>query len=547
MRTRWWLFALVALLIGCSARSQDEAAPPAAGPGAGAPAADPGPPHPLEGAWELRMERTVWWPNLVPGSLVVSRGPKGPRASLTFDPMWGVDPKRIVLEPSTGDAVRFRLEFAPGETMAIVTGTVRDDVFVGEIAWEGAEPRETCFISASRLAPQRRFEPDSASSASDALPPETDLGSAGLDAAALDRLLFYAGRYDTDSLVVAKHGRLVCDRTFLRPRGVAETDAITRGIASLAIPLLVEEGKLPRDLATPLVTWFPEWKSDERKSRITLRHVLTHTSGLAFTATGASSDYLGSALRAAAGREPGTRFEENAQAFELVSGVITKAAGEQADTYLERRVLRPLGITRWRWPRDAAGNVPTYGGLEISGPDLARIGAMLADGGQWKGQQVVPKWWIDAIATPSEVNEEMGLAWSLMRDPAQETVFQTQAKLGRLQELGFADAPRLAPLVGKSFENRRAWWKAAGDLLGREATKALYGHLQHPDVGGELRGPVSCFYLHGSKGQYLLVFPEQHLVVVRGRRGFAEKELPAEVAASPVFRDLPRLARELLW
>ena len=486
MRTRWWLFALVALLIGCSARSQDEAAPPAAGPGAGAPAADPGPPHPLEGAWELRMERTVWWPNLVPGSLVVSRGPKGPRASLTFDPMWGVDPKRIVLEPSTGDAVRFRLEFAPGETMAIVTGTVRDDVFVGEIAWEGAEPRETCFISASRLAPQRRFEPDSASSASDALPPETDLGSAGLDAAALDRLLFYAGRYDTDSLVVAKHGRLVCDRPFLRPRGVAEP-------------------------------------------------------------TGASSDYLGSALRAAAGREPGTRFEENAQAFELVSGVITKAAGEQADTYLERRVLRPLGITRWRWPRDAAGNVPTYGGLEISGPDLARIGAMLAAGGQWKGQQVVPKWWIDAIATPSEVNEEMGLAWSLMRDPAQETVFQTQAKLGRLQELGFADAPRLAPLVGKSFENRRAWWKAAGDLLGREATKALYGHLPHPAVGGELRGPVSCFYLHGSKGQYLLVFPEQHLVVVRGRRGFAEKELPAEVAASPVFRDLPRLARELLW
>lgn len=535
----------VASLLGCASASGQDAKPLAPATEAPATAVESAPAHPLEGLWELRMERTVWWPHLVPGSLVVSRGPNGLRASLTFDPMWGIDPKPLAMEPVAGDASRFSLAFSPGETLATVEGTVRDGVFVGEIDWAGAEPPEKCFISASRLAPLRRFEPDSFS---DALPIEPDPSRVGIDAAALDRILLYAERYDTDALLVVKDGHLVCDRTFLRPRSLCDTDALTMGIASLAIPLLVEDGKLPRELDVPLITWFPEWKSDARKSRITLRHVLTHTSGLAgYAATTAGSDYLALSANCAAVREPGTVFEYNSQAIELLSGVIAKAAGEQADTYLDRRLFRPLGITRWQWARDGAGNVPTYGNLELGGQDLARIGSMLADRGRWQDKQVVPQWWVDEMAAPSALNEEMGLVWSLLRDPRTETVVQTQAKLDRLKLDGYADAARLAPLVGKSFESRFAWWKAAGDLLGRDGATALYAHLPHPAVGGELRGPVSWMFLRGTNGQYLLVSPAQHLAVVRNRRGFAEKELPADIAQRAGFGDLPALVQDLVW
>ncbi len=533
MLRRTALVFVASLAAVTTAGAQDKPAPEANATAA---------PSPIEGLWELRMERKVWWPYCVPGSMVVSRGPNGLRASVTFDPMWGIDPKRATVDV-VGDKVRVALDFRLGEPIAIVTGTVALDVLTGEVDWPSNQAPETCPISAYRLAPQRRLELDSSAAK---LPLETDPTRVGIDAASLDRLIVYAGRYDTDSLVVVKDGRVVCDRTFLRPRATCDTDAVTQGVASLAIPLLAEDGKIPRDLDTPLSTWFPDWKTDARKSRITLRHVLTHTSGLGYHA-GGGGDYLAPAVASAAVREPGEKFEQSAQAMELLAGIVAKAAGEQVDTYLDRRLFRPLGIARWRWPRDDAGNVPTYGALCLSGPDLARVGTMLADGGRWQDQQLVPAWWIEQMLVPAAANEEMGLAWRLMRDPAKETVVQTQERLDRLKQDGFADADKLAPMVGKTYQGRDAWWKAASDLLGKSGSKALYDLLGYHAVGGEIRGPVGWAYLSGSDGQYLLFSREQRLAVVRLRRPFAAKELPQDIAQRVGFGDLPALARALTW
>jgi CubicO group peptidase (beta-lactamase class C family) len=546
------LMCLAVLVCCCGAVAQDTAPAPAApaetpasadAPAPAAPAEAPA--HPLEGLWELRMERTLWWPYLVPGSLVVSRGPNGLRASLTFDPMWGIDPKRLTVEPVSGETVRLTLFLVGEEPIAIVEGTVKDGVFVGQIDWKGAKPPEKCFISASRLAPLRRLEVDSQGGP---LRLASDPGSVGIDAASLDRLILYAGRYDTDSLVVVKDGSIVCDRTFLRPRCTCETDIVTQAVASLAIPLLVEDGKLPRELDTQLSTWFPAWKTDATKSKITLRHVLTHSTGLAqYDRDSVNGDYVAAAVAAAAVREPGERCEYNSQAIELLSGVVAKAAGEPIDTYLERRLLRPLGIGRCRWPRDDAGNAPAYGALYLSGPDLARVGSLLADGGRWQGKQLVPKWWIDEMLVPSATNEEMGLVWNLVRDPAKETVFQTQAKLDRLKQYGFVDTARLAPLVGKSFESRGAWWQAVKGILGEAGAKALHERLPYDAVGGELRGPVEWAYLRGSNGQCVVVSPERRLAVARLRRPFAENELPEDVKQRAGFHDLVALVRDLTW
>jgi hypothetical protein len=119
------------------------------------------------------------------------------------------------------------------------------------------------------------------------------------------------------------------------------------------------------------------------------------------------------------------------------------------------------------------------------------------------------------------------------------------ARLDRLRDAGWTDAERLAPLVGKTFDGRRAWWMAVSDTIGRDRAQALYKFLPHPAVGGELRGPVSCVYHTGSLGQYLLVFPEKRLVVVRQRRGFGEKELTEREAADAGFGDILKLARDL--
>jgi len=519
--------------------AQDE--PPPAKPDAPASVA----PHPLEGLWDLRMERHVWWPYAVPGSLAVSPGPKGLRASVTFDPMWGLHPMPVEVAPADGDKVRFTVE-AFGSVRVRVEGVVKDDVFSGEAHWDDANPKETCGLIAERVATTRRFEPDTSERS---FPVEANPAKVGVDPAALDRLIRYAGRYDTDALVVVKDGKLLCDRTFLRPRGPCTMQSITKVVSSLAIPLLVEESKLSRDLDAPLTTWYPEWKGDARKSRITLRHVLTHTSGLAADGTNAmqsQSDYLAYALKSGAVHEPGTKWEYSNQAMELLSGILSKAAGEQVDQYLARRVFRPLGIERWRWTRDGAGNTPTYAGLDLEAADVARIGRLVAERGRADGKQIVPEWWFDEIVKPGAVNEEVGLVWWLLRDEKDETVVQTKERLDRLKAAGFADADKLAPLVGKSFDGRSAWFKAVRGILDDAAGKRLRDCLPYPSVGGEIRGRVSCVYHSGSMGQYLLVFPESKLIVVRQRRGFAENELSDDAKSRAGFGDITKLAMDLV-
>ena len=53
----------------------------------------------------------------------------------------------------------------------------------------------------------------------------------------------------------------------------------------------------------------------------------------------------------------------------------------------------PLGIKRWHWSRDRAGNVRTYAGLSLLPRDLARIGLLLLHGGVWRGRRIIAESW----------------------------------------------------------------------------------------------------------------------------------------------------------
>ena len=58
--------------------------------------------------------------------------------------------------------------------------------------------------------------------------------------------------------------------------------------------------------------------------------------------------------------------------------------------------VAPLGITEWEWPYSPSNEPMTGGGLRLRSRDLAKISAMLIDGGRWKGKQIAPKSWVDS-------------------------------------------------------------------------------------------------------------------------------------------------------
>ena len=67
---------------------------------------------------------------------------------------------------------------------------------------------------------------------------------------------------------------------------------------------------------------------------------------------------------------------------------------------------QPLGIDRVQWNRASEGTGMGGGGTRYRARDIARIGELLRDGGQWRGRQVISAAWITAMLTPRAVPRE---------------------------------------------------------------------------------------------------------------------------------------------
>lgn len=327
-----------------------------------------------------------------------------------------------------------------------------------------------------------------ASIADDWLPRATSV-ELGVDGAAVDALIRGARAAESDALLVVKDGRVLVERTFGRPRGLIETLSMTKSLAALAVLALVADGKIA-SLDAPLSTWLSDFASGEKAS-ITLRHVLTHTSGLAH---GSDADALGAAPdRAAYARSrrvvstPGSRFSYSNEATQLLALIIEAASGVPADALVKERFFTPLGITDHDWARDRSGKPQTYYGARLHARDLATIGLLLLDGGRWRSRELLPP---DLVA-------------SLSRSSAQN------------------------PHYGLLF------W------LRYEGSRTAMGNLEPPV------GPQIGYFAIGGLGQRLAIYPEARLVAVRQhRRRSRDPAYEKKVTWNDFFGRLEPLVRQ---
>jgi CubicO group peptidase (beta-lactamase class C family) len=148
-------------------------------------------------------------------------------------------------------------------------------------------------------------------------------------------------------------------RVPVRLQTVFPAGSITKQFTATAIMMLVEEGKLALD--DHLTTFFPDappaWKP------ITVRHLLTHTSGIPDIFGGTEDslytkgvvdfhrDYSEEDLeRAFAAQpldfEPGSRWSYSNAGYQLLGFVIRRVTGQDYATFLRERILLPLGMTQ---------------------------------------------------------------------------------------------------------------------------------------------------------------------------------------------------------
>ena len=208
--------------------------------------------------------------------------------------------------------------------------------------------------------------------------------------------------------------------------------SVSKTVSSIIIGVAITRGDFKASLDTPVLSYFDLAKVknvDERKRRITLRHVLTMTTGLDWNEEVAYDDPKNDSSRMEAAddwvqyvidrpmaQEPGKVFNYSSGVSELLAYIFEKETGKDIEQYGAKHLFAPLGI-EYFWKRTPLGVVDTEGGLFLKNSDLAKIGYLYLGGGLWDGKQIVSKEWVQESVsplTPAEEDFKYGFKWWLL-------------------------------------------------------------------------------------------------------------------------------------
>ena len=162
-----------------------------------------------------------------------------------------------------------------------------------------------------------------------------------------------------------------------------------------------------------------EWRRDPRKSQITIRQLLNFSDGI----DGAShlhrqsiADRNAMAIQLPLVAQPGSAFTYGPSHLQIFSELLRrKLNGRGTSSYLEERLLNPLGIASLEYKKDARGNPLLASGFELSAREWARLGELVLGQGNYHGRQIVRPDLLPSAFVGSSANPAYGLTFWLNR------------------------------------------------------------------------------------------------------------------------------------
>ena len=192
-------------------------------------------------------------------------------------------------------------------------------------------------------------------------------------------------------------------------RSTQTSFSTAKSFASALVGIAIEEGHIG-SVEDPITEYIPELKGPGM-DEITIRHLLTMSSGLKYSGEGGGGGPLGDdaktyydpnlrelALTVEPEVEPGTRWEYNNYHPLLLGMILERATDRPVATYFSQKIWQPLGMEAdgsWSLDSEASGFEKMESGINGRAIDFAKFGRLYLNGGEWNGKQVVPTRWVD--------------------------------------------------------------------------------------------------------------------------------------------------------
>ena len=261
-----------------------------------------------------------------------------------------------------------------------------------------------------------------------------------LDSLALDQVFrdVYAddATWMMKSLLVFRNGKLVAE-SYLKDEADRTTRAAvwscTKQVTGIITGIAIDQGYIG-GVKDSIGKHLPDYLDRHPdKKGITLEHLLTMSSGLAFY-NGKAPDVLrqhktDNSIDFILGLDQadpiGTRFHYNDGDPHLVSAVVQRATGFPLDAYGKQVLFDRIGFTNYEWVRYSDGVTIGAFGILTTPRELAKIGACVLDSGRYQGQQVIPlSWWHEMLSAHVEnAHDDAAFGYYWWSIPAKDWYF----------------------------------------------------------------------------------------------------------------------------
>ena len=239
-----------------------------------------------------------------------------------------------------------------------------------------------------------------------------------LESQQIDSTLFYKfmdslpkeKKHKIHSILIARNNRLVFEEYFGKYGAETRHDlrSATKSITSLLIGIALEKGYI-NSLDDPIFNYLKSYlpvENQDGKEKITIRHLLTVSSGLACDDWDKKSpgqedkmyrkkDWIRHVLNLPMEYAPGDTARYCTGGVILLGEIIHQASGKHVDEFAAEYLFEPLGIINYNWSYiKKSKNVDSGGHIFMTPRDMAKIGQLVLSAGAWESEQIVSEEWI---------------------------------------------------------------------------------------------------------------------------------------------------------